>query len=189
MSTSQSQRPCAWRPSCVCLSPVSFAARDVAGQQKPRVNPLIARLEQGLGALSGTDWMFIDMEHGPYLLDRLQATSFGPRCVISWRSGTRATRSERSDLVIAQLSLISIAQLSLIGADQFILTTNRSVQPRTGVSHDVHAWRRRPHRRHGRGRRAMRTTRRARPLVARGGGDARLRCPPRAQGTAAFLGP
>jgi 4-hydroxy-2-oxoheptanedioate aldolase len=38
------------------------------------MNPLIARLEQGQAALTGTDWMFIDMEHGPYLLDRLQAT-------------------------------------------------------------------------------------------------------------------
>jgi 4-hydroxy-2-oxoheptanedioate aldolase len=38
------------------------------------LNPLIAKLEQGQAALTPTDWMFIDMEHGPYLLDRLQTT-------------------------------------------------------------------------------------------------------------------
>ena len=61
MSTSQS-------PATRCVAALvcwfvggSFAARDVAGQQKPRVNPLIARLEQGQAALSGTDWMFISI--------------------------------------------------------------------------------------------------------------------------------
>ena len=39
-----------------------------------RINPLIARLEAGGVAVTPTDWMFIDMEHGPYLLDRLQTT-------------------------------------------------------------------------------------------------------------------
>ena len=39
-----------------------------------RINPLIAKLEQGQTAVTPTDWMFIDMEHGPYLLDRLQTT-------------------------------------------------------------------------------------------------------------------
>jgi 4-hydroxy-2-oxoheptanedioate aldolase len=47
-------------------------AEPVAAQ-KPRLNPLIASLEQGRPALSGAEWMFVDMEHGPYLLDRLQA--------------------------------------------------------------------------------------------------------------------
>jgi 4-hydroxy-2-oxoheptanedioate aldolase len=42
--------------------------------QKVRLNPLIAKLEQGQIALTPTDWAFIDMEHGPYLLDRLQST-------------------------------------------------------------------------------------------------------------------
>ena len=43
-------------------------------QRRPRLNPLIARLEKGEVALTGRDWLFIDMEHGPYLLDRLQST-------------------------------------------------------------------------------------------------------------------
>jgi 4-hydroxy-2-oxoheptanedioate aldolase len=45
-----------------------------SAQARARVNPLIARLEQGQPAHTPSDWMFIDMEHGPYLLDRLQAT-------------------------------------------------------------------------------------------------------------------
>lgn len=49
-------------------------ARELSAQQRPRLNPLVARLQSGQAALSGIDWMFIDMEHGPYLLDRLQAT-------------------------------------------------------------------------------------------------------------------
>lgn len=43
-------------------------------QAKVRLNPLIGKLEKGELALTGRDWLFIDMEHGPYLLDRLQAT-------------------------------------------------------------------------------------------------------------------
>lgn len=39
-----------------------------------RLNPLIAKLEAGEIAYTGRDWSFVDMEHGPYLLDRLQAT-------------------------------------------------------------------------------------------------------------------
>ena len=45
-----------------------------ADAPKNRLNPLIAKLERGESALTPDDWMFIDMEHGPYLLDRLQAT-------------------------------------------------------------------------------------------------------------------
>src|SRR5580765_7908636 len=46
-------------------------------QSKGRINPLISKLEQGQTALTPTDWTFIDMEHGPYLLDRLQSTLEG----------------------------------------------------------------------------------------------------------------
>lgn len=46
----------------------------VSAQRPTRLNPLIARLEKGEAALTGRDWSFIDMEHAPYLLDRLQAT-------------------------------------------------------------------------------------------------------------------
>ena len=42
--------------------------------QRVRLSPLIARLEQGQPAFTGVDWVFVDMEHGPYLLDRLEAT-------------------------------------------------------------------------------------------------------------------
>ena len=52
----------------------SFDAPSLTAQARVRLNPLIAQLEAGRPALSGTDWMFIDMEHGPYLLDRLQTT-------------------------------------------------------------------------------------------------------------------
>ncbi len=42
--------------------------------QRVRLSPLIARLEQGQPAFTGVDWVFVDMEHGPYLLDRLETT-------------------------------------------------------------------------------------------------------------------
>jgi len=44
------------------------------GPPQGRINPLIVKLEAGGVAVTPTDWMFIDMEHGPYLLDRLQTT-------------------------------------------------------------------------------------------------------------------
>src|SRR3954468_16331961 len=49
-----------------------FATAVAQGPPPGRINPLIAKLEAGQTALTPTDWMFIDMEHGPYLLDRLQ---------------------------------------------------------------------------------------------------------------------
>jgi 4-hydroxy-2-oxoheptanedioate aldolase len=74
MFVSRSLRTLAAACSAVALlSPVT-------GAQSPptsRLNPLIAKLEQGQPALTPTDWMFIDMEHGPYLLDRLQTTLEG----------------------------------------------------------------------------------------------------------------
>ena len=45
-----------------------------AAQGRVRLNPLIARLAAGEVAYTGAHWQFIDMEHGPYLLDRLLAT-------------------------------------------------------------------------------------------------------------------
>lgn len=56
--------------AAVILSP----GPRTSAQSKGRLNPLIAKLEQGQVAVTPTDWMFIDMEHGPYLLDRLQTT-------------------------------------------------------------------------------------------------------------------
>ena len=42
--------------------------------QRPRLNGAIARLERNEPALTPRDWMFIDMEHRPYVLDRLETT-------------------------------------------------------------------------------------------------------------------
>ena len=60
--------------SVLALSSLLAPAGQSIAQQRVRLNPLIARLEQGQIAYTGVDWTFIDMEHGPYLLDRLQAT-------------------------------------------------------------------------------------------------------------------
>ncbi len=49
-------------------------SHDAVAQSKPRINPLIEALAAGGNALTPTEWTFIDMEHGPYLLDQLQAT-------------------------------------------------------------------------------------------------------------------
>ena len=51
-----------------------LARRSTGAEPKSRLNPLIAKLEQGQAVLTPDDWMFIDMEHGPYLIDRLQDT-------------------------------------------------------------------------------------------------------------------
>lgn len=53
--------------------------RHVTAQEPRRLNRLIEQLEQDQAAISGVDWQFIDMEHGPYLLDRLQTTLQGLR--------------------------------------------------------------------------------------------------------------
>jgi len=57
------------------LGLVLWAGSDLIRAQTPaRLNPVIDRLLKGEASLSGVDWQFIDMEHGPYLLDRLQTT-------------------------------------------------------------------------------------------------------------------
>lgn len=45
-----------------------------AEPRKLRLNPLIAKLERGKAVLTPNDWAFIDLEHGPYLIDHLQKT-------------------------------------------------------------------------------------------------------------------
>ena len=56
---------------CSVLTPhLRFDA--VAAQSSPRLNRLIEQVAADRPAISGVDWQFIDMEHGPYLLDRLQ---------------------------------------------------------------------------------------------------------------------
>ena len=42
------------------------------GQDAPRLNRVIEQVERDEGAFTGEHWQFIDMEHGPYLLGRLQ---------------------------------------------------------------------------------------------------------------------
>lgn len=59
----------------VALSGLAVAGGPARlGAQAAHLNPLVARLAAGDVALTGRDWQFIDMEHGPYLLDRLQTT-------------------------------------------------------------------------------------------------------------------
>ena len=65
--------PDRWLIGLAMCSPLVLHVQPAVAQ-RPRLNPLIASLEQGRPALSGAEWMFIDMEHGPYLLDRLQST-------------------------------------------------------------------------------------------------------------------
>jgi 4-hydroxy-2-oxoheptanedioate aldolase len=48
------------------------AQQNLNAQERVRVNPLIAKLEQGKAVLTPIDWMFIDMEHGPFSFERLQ---------------------------------------------------------------------------------------------------------------------
>lgn len=43
------------------------------GQGAPRLNRVIEQVERDEAAITGQHWQFIDMEHGPYLLDRLQS--------------------------------------------------------------------------------------------------------------------
>jgi 4-hydroxy-2-oxoheptanedioate aldolase len=38
-----------------------------------RINTIIEALEQGRVAESGSNWTFVDMEHGPYLIDQLRS--------------------------------------------------------------------------------------------------------------------
>ncbi len=46
---------------------------DTQAQSKaPRVNPLVEKLGSGGLATTPADWTFIDMEHGPYSIDKLQ---------------------------------------------------------------------------------------------------------------------
>ena len=67
-------RPMASLAVAAIMAAVGALGVSLHAQKKPRVNPLIAKLEVGAAALTNTDWTFIDMEHGPYLLDRLQLT-------------------------------------------------------------------------------------------------------------------
>ena len=52
---------------------LTAAAQYGSAQQKVRLNPVIAALEQGRPAISGEQWRFIDMEHNGFQIDRLEA--------------------------------------------------------------------------------------------------------------------
>jgi 4-hydroxy-2-oxoheptanedioate aldolase len=64
------------RPGVLVAAGIAAAAILLAQAppKKPRLNTTIGKLEQGQAVIHPKDWMFIDMEHGPYLMDRLQAT-------------------------------------------------------------------------------------------------------------------
>src|SRR5215472_140106 len=64
------------RPGVLLASGIAAGAVLLAQAppKKPRLNTTIGKLEQGQAVIHPKDWMFIDMEHGPYLMDRLQAT-------------------------------------------------------------------------------------------------------------------
>lgn len=55
----------------IVLASTSFELESAA-QQAPRLSVLIEQLERGEPAISDIHWAFIDMEHGPYLIDQLQ---------------------------------------------------------------------------------------------------------------------
>lgn len=56
-----------------CLVLTAPVVQQLARAQTPkkRLNPLIARLESGGTAITPDDWLFFDMEHGPYSMERL----------------------------------------------------------------------------------------------------------------------
>src|SRR5262245_44726357 len=51
---------------------LSPSAQQPSGGNKVRLNPQIARLEQGQPSMMGEDWQFIDLEHNPYSTARLE---------------------------------------------------------------------------------------------------------------------
>jgi 4-hydroxy-2-oxoheptanedioate aldolase len=48
-----------------------LAALCVAAHPQVRINRMIEALEKGKPAITGEVWMFIDQEHGPYVIDQL----------------------------------------------------------------------------------------------------------------------
>jgi hypothetical protein len=48
-----------------------LSAQPSLAQERVRINRLIEALEQGGSAISSDVWVFIDQEHGPYLIDQL----------------------------------------------------------------------------------------------------------------------
>ena len=61
-----------YAPALAALAVGSALLAPLAGQDGPRLNRVIEQIERDEAAFTGEHWQFIDMEHGPYLLDRLQ---------------------------------------------------------------------------------------------------------------------
>ena len=57
--------------AAICVAIVFLAAPRLGAQPKARMNRLIEALEQGKPAITSDVWIFIDQEHGPYVIDRL----------------------------------------------------------------------------------------------------------------------
>jgi len=48
------------------------SAYPTAQQKRIRLNKIIEQVEQGNAAISGQHWLFIDQEHSPYVIDKLE---------------------------------------------------------------------------------------------------------------------
>ena len=58
---------------CVTVAILSAARAHPAAQQtRARLNKIIEQVEQGNAAISGQHWLFIDQEHSPYVIDKLE---------------------------------------------------------------------------------------------------------------------
>ncbi len=64
-------RPLGCRTTALCIAVVFLTSPRLDAQPKPRMNRLIEALEQGKPAITSDTWIFIDQEHGPYVIDRL----------------------------------------------------------------------------------------------------------------------
>jgi len=60
------------RVGLVGLSTIFLVDMGASGQETERFNLVIEQIEQDAPAIVGEHWQFIDMEHGPYLLGRLE---------------------------------------------------------------------------------------------------------------------
>lgn len=59
-------------PALAALAVGAALLAPLHGQDAARLNRVIEQIERDAAAFTGEHWQFIDMEHGPYLLDRLQ---------------------------------------------------------------------------------------------------------------------
>lgn len=57
-----------------CVTGAGGLGRVLVAQPRPRLNPMITALANGGAAISGRDWQFIDLEHNPLDLTKLDQT-------------------------------------------------------------------------------------------------------------------